>query len=204
MRINRAKNSIFMFGACLKVLKNLLFQQKPIKCPRPARLCSRMFLLLCVCCSLGTEDLPPLHRPILLPRTTSDRAAEFLKRKLARQHLRKLMENFFFLPTGKQLLIDHHSRPRTPSHPLPAKLLLISLHDKRVSSLCLGSWGLEEKEGGKCTCWGRGSSWDGSGGPCAGGTGVSRSQERAPRDTNLSASRPPGGHSLGLQQGLAG
>lgn len=47
------------------------------------------------------------------------------------------------------MLIDHHSRPRTLSHPLQAKLLLISLHDKLVSGLCLGSGGLEEKGGGK-------------------------------------------------------
>ena len=47
------------------------------------------------------------------------------------------------------MLIDHHSRPRTLSHPLQAKLLLISLHDKLVSGLCLGSRGLEEKGGGK-------------------------------------------------------
>lgn len=52
------------------------------------------------------------------------------------------MENFFFLPKEKQLLIDLHCRPRTPSRPPPAEPLLISLLDKRASgqALALKVW----------------------------------------------------------------
>lgn len=103
----------------LKVLKNLLFQQKPTECPRPARLCSRMFFLLCMFCSLGIKGLCLLQKPVLLPRATSDRAAEFLKRKLVWQHLIKLMENFFFLANRKTIayrspLQAKDTKPSTP------------------------------------------------------------------------------------------
>lgn len=52
------------------------------------------------------------------------------------------------MPTEKQLLIDRHSRPRTSSHPPPAKLLLISLLDKLACSpsLALEAWGREERK----------------------------------------------------------
>lgn len=64
-----------------------------------------MFFLLCVFGSPGSVDLPPPGEQLLWPTLppTSDRAAEFLKRKLVWQHLRKLMENFFFLANRKTI-----------------------------------------------------------------------------------------------------
>lgn len=61
--------------------------------------------------------------------------------------------DLLFLPREKQLLIDFHSRPRTPNLPLPTpppgKAALISLPDKLASGLALvlaiEVWRREEK-----------------------------------------------------------
>lgn len=105
---------------------------------------------------------------------------------------------FFFLPREKQLLIDLHSRPRTPSHPPTAKLLLISLLDKLASGLALA---LEVWRRRGDTHW-LGLSW------VPGCCWVHECCEgRCPglrKGSDLSASRPPGGHWSAVRPGRQG
>lgn len=69
----------------------------------------------------GQEGAAPVACPP--PTDTSDRAAEFLKRKLVWQHLRKLMENFFL---AKKKTIAYRSslqaKDTKPSAPSKAAL----------------------------------------------------------------------------------
>lgn len=93
-------------------------------------LCSRMFPSDYSPCGPHIPQPWPSHpqgrRPVLCLRATSVRATSVPEKKT---RLGSGWESqwrfFFFLPTEKQLLIDLYSRPRTPSHPPPTKLLLI-------------------------------------------------------------------------------